>query len=370
VDGIARDWSCDELSADGASGVISAPWSGLNLTRAGTVVVWDDIDLLPTGKSLRETLKRLQRRLELHLGMTFHRFLEVGDGIRRLKMVLDLQIDGETEHPHRIEIRPLNPFGYLETGHAEYPQVFRLELAPSTCLEAKAFVWPANSISDEYKLGNRTAARQGFYFYRNDRLIQAGGWNGLVQSDSEPHSSLARVSIDLPESLDSVFGLNVQKSAIVVPPNFLSAVVSATSSKGQSFEDYRRAAQEVYRHKDTRAQKHMPVVPGRGLSVTIRRIIEAQWCSSDDVATPIDFVWADLEDRHSVFEIDRTGKKILLNSRLKPAGGYTADFSASEKVLKLCLFFLLQNEMLSERTSSSQQQKLNLLNSVLGHALL
>jgi hypothetical protein len=370
VEGIGRDWSCDELSADGAFGVIAAPWSDLNLTGAGTVVVWDDIDLLPTGKNLRETLKRLQRRLQLHLGMTFHRFLEGLDGVGRLKIVLDLQIDGEAEHPHRVEIRPLNPFGYPESGHPEYPQVFPLEVAHDTKLHATAFLWPANSDSDEYKLGNRTAARQGFYFYRNDRLIQAGGWNGLVQSDSEPHSSLARVSIDLPESLDSVFGLNVQKSAILIPPNFLSAVASAISIQGQSFEEYRRAAQQVYRHKDTRAQKHMPVVPGRGLPVAIRRMIEAQRCSSDDIATPIDFVWAELADRDSIFEIDRTEKRILLSSRLRQAGGHAGESSGSEKILKLCLFFLLQDEVLSERTSSSQQQKLDLLNSVFGHALL
>jgi hypothetical protein len=47
-------------------------------------------------------------------------------------------------------------------------------------------IWPPNSDQPEYQLGNRAAARQGFYFYRNNRLIQAGGWNGLLQNEAEP----------------------------------------------------------------------------------------------------------------------------------------------------------------------------------------
>ena len=33
----------------------------------------------------------------------------------------------------------------------------------------------------------------------------------------EPHNSLARIAIDLPPDYDSVFGLNVQKSNVIVP---------------------------------------------------------------------------------------------------------------------------------------------------------
>src|SRR5262249_6769998 len=151
-------------------------------------------------------LRQLQRRLQLHLGMTFHRFLE-GTAItgQRLRILIDLQHDGAHEQPHRIEIVPLNPFAYPRTAHPDFPQKFCLPLGERRTVEAEACIWPANSNDECYKLGNKAASRQGFYFYRNDRLIQAGGWNGLVQSDSEPHSSLARVRIDLPESLDALF---------------------------------------------------------------------------------------------------------------------------------------------------------------------
>src|SRR3954471_13267850 len=60
----------------------------------------------------------------------------------------------------------------------------------------------------------------GQYSVQFNSLIQAGGGNGLVQHETEPHSSLARVRIDLPSTLDSSFGLNVQKSAVIVPTGF------------------------------------------------------------------------------------------------------------------------------------------------------
>jgi hypothetical protein len=65
-------------------------------------------------------------------------------------------------------------------------------------LDLEAHIWPSNSTGLGYKLGGgKVAERQGFYFYRNDRLIQAGGWNKWRESDAEPHSSLARVKINI-----------------------------------------------------------------------------------------------------------------------------------------------------------------------------
>ena len=110
-----------------------------------------------------------------------------------------------------------------------------------------AHIWPAKSEKPEYKLGGgRVAERQGFYFYRNNRLIQGGGWNKVRESDSEPHFSLARVLIDLPPSLDAAFGLTIQKSK-VVPPSPFKSLVKAAKAGNTTFEDYIAAADETYR---------------------------------------------------------------------------------------------------------------------------
>ena len=51
----------------------------------------------------------------------------------------------------------------------------------------------------------------------------------ILADESEPHNSLARIAIDLPPDYDSVFGLNVQKSNVIVPPNFESVFRSKLS---------------------------------------------------------------------------------------------------------------------------------------------
>ena len=102
-------------------------------------------------------------------------------------------------------------------------------------LDATAHIWPARAKSPGYKLGGGAVSRrQGFYFYRNDRLIQAGGWNNY-RDDAEPHLSLARVAIDIPRSLESFFSIRFSKSGVDAPLSFVNAVQSATSDDGTSF---------------------------------------------------------------------------------------------------------------------------------------
>ena len=128
----------------------------------------------------------------------------------------------------------------------------------------KAHIWPPNAKDPQYKLGGgRVAARQGFYFYRNKRLIQAGGWNGWREHDAEPHSSLARVAVDMPPELDRHFRLNVQKSKVDVPPNFVSALEAARSGV-TTFAHYVRDAVDVYRSAVTMPST-IPLTLGAGI---------------------------------------------------------------------------------------------------------
>ena len=56
---------------------------------------------------------------------------------------------------------------------------------------------------------------QGFYVYRNKRLIIYGTWFRLI-----PHgelSQLARVRIDLPNSLDAEWKISIDKSDVQMP---------------------------------------------------------------------------------------------------------------------------------------------------------
>src|SRR5262249_21540476 len=133
--------------------------------------------------------------------------------------------------------------------------------------------WPANSKDPGYSLDGRAAHRQGFYFFRNDRLIQAGGWNGWRNNDAEPHLSLARVCIDLPKTDRHMFGLNAQKNGIVPPADFVDGVNAARAGT-TTMAAYVRQADDVYRAGGGRPDNRSVAVPSEGVRAKLRTKLE------------------------------------------------------------------------------------------------
>ena len=365
IDGIRRGWECEVLPRSISAQLVEAPWSPISFQRGGTIVKWDDIDKLPVSpKGIAHTLRALHGRLELHLGLHFHRFIERGG----LRIFIDQQELGESEHQIRAEIPALNPFAYPESGAPDWPRSYNLRLDDLGTIALEGHIWPPNSDAREYRLGGRSAARQGFYFYRNDRLIQAGGWNGLVESEAEPHSSLARVAVDLPPVIDDVFSLNVQKSSVIVPTGFVDAARNADCDQGGTFESFRRRAEEVYRESDRGADRQLPLHPSLGLPKSlVRKMAELRGIEGDETR-PLNFRWQVLGD-DEMFRIDRKHPEILLNSTYRSDLLAGLDESRNDMPLfKTLLYLLLEPELLRLRSSSSRDRRLAVVNSLLVEA--
>ena len=97
-------------------------------------------------------------------------------------------------------------------------------------------------------------AQQGFYVYRNARLLVAGSWLGLGQGRSwtkEEAHRLARIRLDLPNSVDRDWKIDIRKS-IARPPAAIRARL------GRLAEDTRRRARDVFAH---RGQMSAPIPP-------------------------------------------------------------------------------------------------------------
>ena len=56
---------------------------------------------------------------------------------------------------------------------------------------------------------------QGFYIYRNRRLIVAGTWFRLLKKQET--NKLIRIRVDIPNSLDHLWKIDVKKSGVVPP---------------------------------------------------------------------------------------------------------------------------------------------------------
>lgn len=366
VEGISKNWICQGIPEEEVRRIMEAPCLGLDLSRCGTIIEWSRIDRLSSSKNgVEATISQLFNRLKVHLGLHFHRFLETG----RLAIKLDSKHAKEDEPDRAIVVAALNPFKYEESGSSEFPQTFPVVIPEIGRVNAIAHIWPPNSKSPEYKLGNKAAARQGFYFYRHDRLIQAGGWNGVVEHETEPHTSLARVAVDLPDLMDEHFGLNVQKSLVIVPPPFVESVQKATSSDGTQFSKYRALAERVYRKKDTRAQSDYPLVPDGSLPAEVAR--RAKEVLADGGKTrAIEIVWDDLSEFGALFDVDRNNMRLRLDKRMRKQllGGKRAT-AADLPVVKLLFFLLLEEDFDKARNSAQRRKQLEAITEMLNAAL-
>ena len=84
-------------------------------------------------------------------------------------------------------------------------------------------------------------AQQGFYVYRNQRLILPGDWLGL-NFQKEEHYKLARIQVDLTNASDHDWDIDVRKSRAQPPMRFRDDLLRIAMVA-------RRRAIEVYRHR-------------------------------------------------------------------------------------------------------------------------
>lgn len=197
----------------------------------GTEVLWWDIDRLVQGareddERSKDHFNKVMVKVTAHLGMVFQRFLD----------------DGLTIFMRGKKVDPWDPFMVGFPGMQPRPE----QPVDEGRVRLKGFVLPHRSRLEpeayEYGKGPKGnwSAHQGFYIYRNRRLLVAGDWLGLFKR--EIHYDLCRIRIDLPNSLDHQWQIDVKKS-IARPPALLRDEIMAFA------KDVRAQALEVYRHR-------------------------------------------------------------------------------------------------------------------------
>ena len=186
------------------------------LEEQGTIVLWENLDRLVGDEGVddqraQERFLDLVRRVEIHLGMVFHRFLAARGGLRIWMCGGDDQ---------RIEA--WDPF---MVDHPATQQLSEEKLSyRGRPISVRPYVLPHRSklSSAEQAAGagpRGWTAQQGFYIYRNKRLVVPGDWLGL-RWQKEEHYKLARIRVDLPNALDLDWHIDVKKS-VARPPGAL-----------------------------------------------------------------------------------------------------------------------------------------------------
>lgn len=203
----------------------------------GTIVIWEVLDRIVTESfAVSDFLALMEEQVERHLAMVFHRLL---DGHYPK---LRLNLNGK-------KIEAWDPF---LSGHPAKPWTSPAQGHRTSCgdIEVQCHVLPhRDKLSDrEYEVNGGPAgwnAQQGFYVYRNQRLLVAGGWLGLGQprawNREEPHR-LARIRLDIPNTADADWKIDVKKSVARPPVALRPWLISMAT-------DTRERARQVFAYR-------------------------------------------------------------------------------------------------------------------------
>jgi hypothetical protein len=184
----------------------------------GTVVVWRNLGKIVSEGDSRydESAHRLffdaVDRVERHLGMVFTRFLGNGDAEARRSRVT-ICVNGSS-------VEPWDPFMQGHSGTLVQPAE-HLAAIGSTVTVKPFILPPKRRLTDEqFRVGAGPRGwldQQGFYIFRNDRLIVAGDWLGLGAFRKDEKHVLARVAVEVPSALDALWSIDVKKASAHAP---------------------------------------------------------------------------------------------------------------------------------------------------------
>lgn len=188
------------------------------LGKAGTCVLWENLDRLDLGDDPAIAHARLNDRtatIREHLALVFHRFLVDESGRKKLRIRIN-------DNP----VEAFDPFNASHLGTTQLPE--ELLLVDGEKVTLQPYILPHHTkigVAEYERLAGRDGylRGQGFYIYRNKRLIIHGTWFRMARQ--EQMTKLARVRVDIPNTLDHLWTIDVRKSR-AHPPEAISRRMS------------------------------------------------------------------------------------------------------------------------------------------------
>lgn len=174
---------------------------------SGTAVIWTKFDRLKEStQNQNDEFARLLDKATQKLELVFHRFLKGEKGL-----------DPITITYNGIKLSPNDPFLSGRTPEISSPVIVDVNGSPVSIWSHKLL--HPDKLSDAEKkrlcLGSTLLETQGFYIYRAKRLIDYGTWFGMASKLEK--TKLSRIQIDIPNTLDSEWSLDIKKSRAIPP---------------------------------------------------------------------------------------------------------------------------------------------------------
>jgi len=227
----ADNWDLLEGTQAGSESLIQPAIEQEN----GTVVLLEKPDGLLAGTDGSiDSLFEIADVVSKHLAMVFHRFIADGGVVITVNNTKIRAWDPfMSEHPDCVVSGP----DTVQNSAGDRKIVVTGYVLPSKAkLTAEEFEQSAGP--------NGWIGQEGFYLYRADRLVVAGGWLGLGKGGSvwrpDRNFALARISVDIANSSDFDWSIDVRKSMASPPEPF-------RTSLRQIAEEIRRRSKSALR---------------------------------------------------------------------------------------------------------------------------
>ena len=207
--------------------------------ESGTLVIWNKVDRLFSKEyqiksALNKAFEKIIKNLSHHFAMVYQRYLDPNN---KDCPTVKLYLNDE-------EIKPWDPFCISDGSNKLVSTNVPVELPDGTktsfLLEAYILPRPEEFASPEAKSNARiNNDNEGFYVYRENRLIYYGGWLDMFIKD--PHLSLLRINFSFDHLLDDAFKVDIKKSRISLDNEVYDFI------KDQFIAAPRREAMNMYR---------------------------------------------------------------------------------------------------------------------------
>lgn len=201
-----KRWSLEQLDNAEINELMNI--DNLKQLEHGTIVVWQNLDKVKSGSvTIEKALERKMQDVKEHLELVFHRYLSA-DGVKKLKIYMN-----------GLLLTAFDPF-YVSKSSVVMDDE-KIEISGregKVIIRPYSLPHPSNLSNEELqKYGGKDGLRnlQGFYIYRNKRLITWGTWFKLIRMDE--FTKLTRVRVDIPNSLDDLWTLDIKKSTAYPP---------------------------------------------------------------------------------------------------------------------------------------------------------
>ena len=193
----------------------------LNEKESGTIVLWEDFDIIreSSGNEYAELMEH-QTETSDYLSLIFHRYLNK-TGINKLTIRIN-----------EYTLKGLGPF--LEkhpktTSRLPFSVVAKDKFGVEQKMTVQVYVLPFQkdlSAEDKKNSGGieNYRSKQGFYIYRNERLIIWGTWFGRQRDELTKY---ARIRVDIPNTLDEIWGIDIKKQNAKIPSSIRKRLTRA-----------------------------------------------------------------------------------------------------------------------------------------------